>query len=87
MLLLLSIRVTWSNLPASVVESDTIRTFRNCLDNHWEVYPLRYHFLATTPNGQTHAVRDNDVEIGPQAMPCPITSISISKIMYLYKMN
>ena len=59
--------ISWNNLPASVVESDTINTFKNRLDNHWEDHPLRYNFLATTPSRQTHAVSDQDVEIGPQA--------------------
>ena len=44
--------IAWNNLPAqdSVVESDTINTFKNRLDNHWKDHPLRYDFLATTPN-------------------------------------
>ena len=42
--------VAWNNLPALVVESDTINTFKNRLDNHWEDHPLRYNFLATTLN-------------------------------------
>ena len=40
----------WNNLPVSVVESDNINTFKNRLDKHWEGHPLRYDFLATTPN-------------------------------------
>ena len=59
--------VAWNNLPASVVESETINIFKNRLDNHWEDHPLRYNFLATTPNRQTCAMSDQDVEIGPQA--------------------
>ena len=47
--------VAWNNLPASVVESETINIFKNRLDNHWEDHPLRYNFLATTPNRQTCA--------------------------------
>ena len=59
--------VAWNNLLASVVESDTINTFKNRLDNQWEDHSLRYDFLATTPNRQTCAMSDQDVEIGPQA--------------------
>ena len=59
--------VAWNNLPASVVESDTINIFKNRLDNHWEDHPLRYNFLATTPNRQTCAMSDQGVAIGPQA--------------------
>ena len=42
--------VAWNNLPDSVVESDTINTFKKRLDNHWKDHPLIYDFLATTPN-------------------------------------
>ena len=42
--------VAWNNQPVSVVGSDTINTFKNRLDKHWEGHPLRYNFLATTPN-------------------------------------
>ena len=54
--------VAWDNLPDSVVESDTINTFKNRLDNHWEDHPLRYDFLATPPNRQTCAMSDQDVD-------------------------
>ena len=59
--------VAWNNLPAPVVESDTMNTFKNRLDNLWEDHPMRYNFLATTPIRQTCAVSDQDVEIRPQA--------------------
>ena len=42
--------VAWNNLPDAVVESDTINTFKNRLDNHRKDHRLRYDFLATTPN-------------------------------------
>ena len=53
--------VAWNNLPASVLELDTIYTFKNRLDNQCEDHPLRYDFLATTPNRQTCAMSDQDV--------------------------
>ena len=59
--------VAWNNLPVSVMESNTINTFKNRLDKHWDGHSLRYDFLATTPNRQTCAMSDQDVEIGPQA--------------------
>ena len=58
-------RMEQSN-PVSVVEANTINTFKNRLGNHWEDHPL-YDFLATTPSCQTCAMGDQDVEIGPQA--------------------
>ena len=66
--------VAWNNLPASVVESDTINTFKNRLDNHWEDHPLRYNFLATTPNACREWPECWDWTTG--RVTCPITSIS-----------
>ena len=53
--------------PASLSSGvEHYNTFKNRLDKHWEGHPLRYDVLATTPNCQTCAMSDKDVEIGPQ---------------------
>ena len=74
---------TTNTLPHNTIEmscgilNQNQNAFKNHLDNHWEDHPLRYDFLATTPNRQTCAVSDQDVEIGPQGrVTCPITFIS-----------
>ena len=66
-LLLLSSPCRMEQPPIISSGVETINIFKNHLDNHWEDHPLRYNFLATTPNRQTCAMSDQDVEIGPQA--------------------
>ena len=33
----------WNDLPQSVVEAETINTFKNRLDKEWKNHPLKYN--------------------------------------------
>lgn len=37
----------WNNLPNSVVEADTVKSFESRLDKHWDKQPLKYDYTAT----------------------------------------
>ena len=35
---------TWNELPKAVVDSETLNTFKNRLDEHWKNHPLRFNY-------------------------------------------